>query len=335
MDRITLDNLMLHIARGDEVAFEELYNQTKSGLYSFILSICKNHHLAEDVMQNTYIRIRLSANMYKAGSNTLAWIYTIAKNLTLNELNKQKHEMSIDFDDKGAKIGGQYTIDDKVSSPLLNVMKKVLNESEAQITSLHLISGFKHREIAEMLDKPLGTVLWTYKNALNKIKNNYSEEELAQILSQYGELDTTWKIASCIARARANEEIKTTAQLVKAVAPCTPKKDEAKFLTKLFQALRIEVNGEMEALKMALEQALKVLKPGGRLVVISYHSLEDRLVKNFMRSGNFEGKVEKDFFGRSTTPLRVITRKAIVPTAEEVEENPRSRSAKMRVAEKL
>ena len=88
MDRITLDNLMLHIARGDEVAFEELYNQTKSGLYSFILSICKNHHLAEDVMQNTYIRIRLSANMYKAGSNTLAWIYTIAKNLTLNELNK-------------------------------------------------------------------------------------------------------------------------------------------------------------------------------------------------------------------------------------------------------
>ena len=178
MDRITLDNLMLHIARGDEVAFEELYNQTKSGLYSFILSICKNHHLAEDVMQNTYIRIRLSANMYKAGSNTLAWIYTIAKNLTFNELNKQKHELSIDFDDKGSKIGGQYTIDDKVSSPLLNVMKKVLNESETQIISLHLISGFKHREIAEMLDKPLGTVLWTYKNALNKIKNNYSEEDL-------------------------------------------------------------------------------------------------------------------------------------------------------------
>lgn len=178
MDRITLDNLMLHIARGDEVAFEELYNQTRSGLYSFILSICKNHHLAEDVMQNTYIRIRLSANMYKAGSNTLAWIYTIAKNLTFNELNKQKHELSIDFDDKGSKIGGQYTIDDKVTSPLLNVMKKVLNENEAQIISLHLISGFKHREIAEMLDKPLGTVLWTYKNALNKIKNNYSEEDL-------------------------------------------------------------------------------------------------------------------------------------------------------------
>ena len=167
------------------------------------------------------------------------------------------------------------------------------------------------------------------------VVNNRTEEQLATIFSQYGELETTWKIAACIARARAVKPITTTAELVAAVAPCTPKTDESKFLTKLFQALRIEVNGEMEALKMALEQSLKVLKPGGRLVVISYHSLEDRIVKNFIRSGNTEGRIEKDFFGRSTTPLRVITRKAIVPTAEEVEENPRSRSAKMRVAEKL
>ena len=167
------------------------------------------------------------------------------------------------------------------------------------------------------------------------VVNNRTEEQLATIFSQYGELETTWKIAACIARARAVKPITTTAELVAAVAPCTPKKDESKFLTKLFQALRIEVNGEMEALKMALEQSLKVLKPGGRLVVISYHSLEDRIVKNFIRSGNTEGKIEKDFFGRSTTPLCVITRKAIVPTAEEIEANPRSRSAKMRVAEKL
>ncbi|MBO7315427.1 MAG: 16S rRNA (cytosine(1402)-N(4))-methyltransferase RsmH, partial [Alistipes sp.] len=167
------------------------------------------------------------------------------------------------------------------------------------------------------------------------IVNNYSEEELAAIFSQYGELDTTWKIAACIARARATEEIRTTAQLVKAVAPCTPKKDESKFLTKLFQALRIEVNGEMEALKMALEQSIKLLAPGGRLVVISYHSLEDRIVKNFMRSGNTEGLIEKDFFGRATTPLKGISKKAIVPSAEEVERNPRSRSAKLRVAEKI
>lgn len=167
------------------------------------------------------------------------------------------------------------------------------------------------------------------------VVNNRTEEQLATILSQYGELDTTWKIAACIARARALKPITTTAELVAAVAPCTPKKDESKFLTKLFQALRIEVNGEMEALKMALEQSLKVLKPGGRLVVISYHSLEDRIVKNFIRSGNTEGKIEKDFFGRSTTPWSIITRKAVVPDAEEIERNPRSRSAKMRAAEKL
>ena len=167
------------------------------------------------------------------------------------------------------------------------------------------------------------------------IGNNYDADSLGRILKEYGELDTTWKIASCIVRAREQAEIKTTAQLVEAVRPCTPKRDESKFLTKLFQALRIEVNGEMEALKMALEQSLKVLRPGGRLVVISYHSLEDRLVKNFMRSGNFAGKVEQDFYGRVQTPFEVVTRKAVVPSAEEVERNPRSRSAKMRAAEKL
>ncbi len=164
------------------------------------------------------------------------------------------------------------------------------------------------------------------------VVNTYDADSLARVLKEYGELDTTWKIASCIERAREKESITTTAQLVEAVRPCTPKRDESKFLTKLFQALRIEVNGEMEALKMALEQSLKVLRPGGRLVVISYHSLEDRLVKNFMRSGNFEGKIEQDFFGRQQTPFEVLSRKAIVPTPEEVERNPRSRSAKMRVA---
>lgn len=167
------------------------------------------------------------------------------------------------------------------------------------------------------------------------IVNSYSAEELGRILKEYGELDTTWKIASCIVRSRELQPILTTAQLVEAVKPCTPKRDESKFLTKLFQALRIEVNGEMEALKMALEQSLKVLRPGGRLVVISYHSLEDRLVKNFMRSGNFEGKVKQDFFGRVETPFEVVTRKAVVPSAQEIDRNPRSRSAKLRAAIKL
>ena len=167
------------------------------------------------------------------------------------------------------------------------------------------------------------------------VVNSYDADSIARILKEYGELDTTWKIASCIVRAREQQPITTTAQLVEAVRPCTPKRDESKFLTKLFQALRIEVNGEMEALKMALEQSLKLLKPGGRLVVISYHSLEDRLVKNFMRSGNFEGKVEQDFFGRITTPFELISRKAIAPSADEVARNSRSRSAKMRAAIKL
>ena len=161
--------------------------------------------------------------------------------------------------------------------------------------------------------------------------NEASAEELTRIFRDWGELDTPWKVASCLERARNRQPITTTAELVEAVRPCTPKKDESKFLTKLFQALRIEVNGEMEALKMALEQSLKVLKPGGRLVVISYHSLEDRLVKNFLRSGNFEGRVEKDFYGRAETPFEVVTRKAIVPDDEEIARNPRSRSAKLRV----
>ena len=134
------------------------------------------------------------------------------------------------------------------------------------------------------------------------VVNGYPAEELTRILGDWGELDTPWKVANCLVKARAAAPVTTTAGLVGAVKPCTPAKDPAKFLTKLFQALRIEVNGEMEALKMALEQSLKVLKPGGRLVVISYHSLEDRLVKNFLRSGNFSGEAEKDFFGRSLAP---------------------------------
>lgn len=167
------------------------------------------------------------------------------------------------------------------------------------------------------------------------IINTYDEEKLSKIFQEYGELETTWKIASCICRAREKEQIWTTEQLRKAVEPCTPKKDGHKFLTKLFQALRIEVNGEMEALKMALEQSCKMLKPGGRLVVISYHSLEDRLVKNFMKSGNFTGVADKDFFGNEKTPFEIITKKAIVPDNTEVEQNSRSRSAKLRAAIKL
>ena len=167
------------------------------------------------------------------------------------------------------------------------------------------------------------------------VVNDFPADELTRIFGQWGELDTPWKVANCVVRARETAPIATTAQLVEAVQPCTPKRDGAKFLTKLFQALRIEVNGEMEALKMALEQSLKVLRPGGRLVVISYHSLEDRIVKNFLRSGNCSGEVAKDFFGRAEVPFEAVTRKAVVPDAAELERNPRSRSAKLRAAVKL
>lgn len=167
------------------------------------------------------------------------------------------------------------------------------------------------------------------------ILNTYDTERLATLLGRWGELQTPYKIANCIERARSVRPIATVSDLTAAVAPCTPKKDETKFLSKLFQALRIEVNGEMRTLEMALEQSLKMLRPGGRLVVISYHSLEDRLVKNFMRSGNCSGETQKDFFGNAESPLRPVTRKAVVPTELEIENNPRSRSARLRAAEKI
>lgn len=194
----------------------------------------------------------------------------------------------------------------------------------------------KHRGFSFRGDAPLDMRMNTRGGrTAADIVNTYTNDALTRLFKEYGELDTTWKIANCIERARAERPITTTAALVEAVKPCTPPKDEAKFLTKLFQALRIELNGEMEALKMALEQSVKLLSPGGRLVVMSYHSLEDRIVKNFMRSGNTEGRIEKDFYGRAMTSLQCVTRKAIVPDTEEVERNPRSRSAKLRVAEKI
>ena len=168
-----------------------------------------------------------------------------------------------------------------------------------------------------------------------ELVNEYDHDRLTQVLGDWGEIETPYKVANCIERARMSAPLETIAQLIEAVKPCTPKKEETKFLSKLFQALRIEVNHEMEALKMALEQSLRVLRPGGRLVVISYHSLEDRLVKNFLRSGRFDGVVEKDFFGRVVTPFEVVTRKAICPSEEELARNSRSRSARLRAAEKV
>ena len=164
---------------------------------------------------------------------------------------------------------------------------------------------------------------------------NYSEEQLAQILYLYGELKTSRKIASAIVKARDKKAINTTGELLEVIKPFIKPAQEKKELAQVFQALRIEVNNEIDVLKSLLTQSIKVLKPGGRLVILTYHSLEDRLVKNFLKSGNIEGNVEKDFFGRVNSPFKLINNKVIMASDEEVERNPRSRSAKLRIAEKI
>ena len=165
------------------------------------------------------------------------------------------------------------------------------------------------------------------------IVNSASEEELARVLRLYGELPNARQMAKAIVKARSEREIVTTTDLREAVSHHLPRGMENKYLAMLFQALRIEVNGELDALREMLAQAVELLPPGGRLVVISYHSLEDRLVKNFMRSGNFEGVVEKDFYGNPLAPVRQL--KSCAATPEEVAANSRARSARLRVAEKL
>ena len=160
----------------------------------------------------------------------------------------------------------------------------------------------------------------------------YSQEELASVLRRYGELSQAGRAADLIVKARSQQPVETVARLREALAPVLQKDREKKELAKVFQALRIEVNGEMEALEQLLRQALELLRPGGRLAIISYHTLEDRMVKNFMRAGNFEGEV--DFYGNRLSPLRNIG-KVIVPTAAEEAANPRARSAKLRIAEKI
>ena len=165
--------------------------------------------------------------------------------------------------------------------------------------------------------------------------NSASEEELTRMLRLYGELPNAYQMAKAICRARMEKEIVTTFDLRDAVSRHLPRGMENKYLAMLFQALRIEVNGELEALKEMLQQSVDVLVPGGRLVVMSYHSLEDRLVKNFFKAGNFEGEVNKDFYGNPIVPLKPVVRKAVTASEEELQVNSRARSAKLRVAEKL
>lgn len=172
-------------------------------------------------------------------------------------------------------------------------------------------------------------------NTAAELVNTLSEEKLADVFYLYGELKNSRKLASVIVKARANKQIETIGDFLDIVKPMFGREREKKELAKVFQALRIEVNQEMVALREMLESAVRVLKPGGRLVIITYHSLEDRMVKNIMKTGNVEGRAEQDFFGRVQAPLRPVNNRVITPEEEELKRNPRSRSAKLRIAEKI
>lgn len=167
------------------------------------------------------------------------------------------------------------------------------------------------------------------------ILRTYEEDRLADVFYNYGELTNSRRLAAAIVKARAAQPVRTVSDLMAALSGMFPHREENKFYARLFQSLRIEVNHEMEALTEMLQKALELLKPGGRLAVITYHSLEDRLVKNFIRTGNFEGESEKDFYGNVTVPFKAVNRKVIVPTEEEISNNSRARSARLRIAEKI
>ena len=167
------------------------------------------------------------------------------------------------------------------------------------------------------------------------IVNTYEQADLEKILRLYGEVDNSRRIAQMICKAREISKIETTGDLGKAIESALPKFAEHKFLAKVYQALRIEVNQEMKSLEKFLSGAAKSLKPGGKMVIITYHSLEDRMVKNFIKAGNIEGEIEKDFYGNSSAPLKAVNRKPILPQETEIASNTRARSAKLRIAEKL
>lgn len=192
--------------------------------------------------------------------------------------------------------------------------------------------GFSYRFDEQALDMRMDQA---QSRSAADVVNSYSEEELANVLYMYGELDNSRRLAASIFAYAKARRIATVGDLKKALTPHLPKIHDWKFLSKVFQALRIEVNQEMDVLKRMLLAGSEILRPGGRFVIMSYHSLEDRLVKNFFHTGNFEGEETRDLFGNSQKPFRPISRKAIVPDAEELERNPRSRSAKLRIAEKL
>jgi 16S rRNA (cytosine1402-N4)-methyltransferase len=192
--------------------------------------------------------------------------------------------------------------------------------------------GFSYRFDEAVLDMRMDK---THSNDAAYIIANYTEQQLADIFYQYGELTNSRKLAKVLVEKRNQQTITTVGDLKKALGSFAPKFKDYKFWSQVFQALRIEVNRELEVLKNMLLSTQDIMKQGGRLVIMSYHSLEDRLVKNFINSGNFNGEVEKDFFGNIKRPFNPVSKKAITASEEELEKNPRSRSAKLRIAERI
>lgn len=201
------------------------------------------------------------------------------------------------------------------------------------VSSHHLDEG--ERGFSFRYDAPLDMRMNQQSHLTAKtVLQEYSEEQLANVLYLYGELKNSRRIAAALVKARAKGTLETTGELADVLEPLMGYDHKKKDLARVFQALRIEVNGEMKALGQMLQAAIEVLRPGGRLVILTYHSLEDRIVKNMFRAGNPEGKGETDIFGRCNAPLRPVNRNVITPSAEEEAQNPRSRSAKLRIAEK-
>ena len=204
----------------------------------------------------------------------------------------------------------------------LGISSHQINEAE---------KGFAHRLSGDLdmrMDQKSGL-------KASDIVNNYSEKDLLRIFNTYGEIKNAFKLVHLILDKRRTRPVKTIDDFKETIRECVPGKEESKYLSQVFQALRIEVNEEMKALESLLENAAEVLAPGGRLVVMSYHSLEDRMVKNFISSGNIAGEVQKDFFGKRTDVFKNLTKKPITPSEEEILRNKRSRSAKLRIAEKI
>jgi len=201
------------------------------------------------------------------------------------------------------------------------------------VSSHHLDEG--ERGFSFRYDAPLDMRMNQQSSlTAQKVLQEYDEEQLANVFYLYGELKNSRKIAATIVKARANDTLQTTGQLAEVLEPLMGYDRKKKDLARVFQALRIEVNGEMKALGQMLRAATEILRPGGRLVILTYHSLEDRIVKNMFRAGNVEGKSETDIYGHNNAPLKPVNRSIITPSAEEEAANPRSRSAKLRIAEK-